>query len=73
MKYSRYLLYDIVGGICWVWGMILLGFTIGRTDPQIDKHIHYVIAIVVVVSLLPAAYHAWKSRGRKDATPLNPA
>ena len=73
MKYSRYLLYDIVGGICWVWGMILLGFTIGKTDPHIDKHIHYVIAVVIVVSLLPAAYQASRSRGRKDTTPLNPA
>jgi hypothetical protein len=53
--------------------MILLGFTIGKSDPHIDKHIHYVIAAVIVVSLLPAAYHAWNSRGRKDATPLNPA
>ena len=73
MKYSRYLIYDIIGGICWVWGMILLGFTIGKSDPHIDKHIHYVIAAVIVVSLLPAAYHAWKSGGRKDAAPLNPA
>jgi len=73
MKYSRYLLYDIVGGICWVWGMILLGFTIGKTDPHIDKHIHYVIAVVIVVSLLPAAYQASRSRGRKDTTPFNPA
>jgi membrane-associated protein len=73
MKYSRYLAYDIVGGICWVWGMILLGFTIGKSDPHIDKHIHYVIAAIIVVSLLPAAHHAWKSRGDGDSTPLNPA
>src|SRR6202789_88136 len=73
MKYSRYLLYDIVGGFCWVWGMILLGYTIGKTDPRIDKHIHYVIAAVIVVSLLPAAYHSWKARGHKSALPLKPA
>jgi len=72
MSYSRYLAYDIVGGICWVWGMVLLGYTIGRTDPNIDKHIHYVIAAVIVVSLLPAAYHAWKARGHKNAPPLKP-
>ena len=73
MKYSRYLLYDIVGGFCWVWGMVLLGYTIGKTDPHIDKHIHYVIAAVIVVSLLPAAYHSWKARGHKTAVPLETA
>jgi len=70
MKYPRYLVYDIFGGICWVWSMILLGYTLGRTVPNIDKRIHYVIAVVIVVSLLPAAYHAWKARTERTAPPL---
>jgi membrane-associated protein len=73
MKYSRYLAYDIVGGFCWVWGMILLGYTIGKSDPHIDKHIHYVIAAVIVVSLLPAAFQAWKSRRQTTTPPLKTA
>ncbi len=70
MSYRRYLAFDIVGGFSWVWGMTLLGYTIGRTDQNIDKHIHYIIAAVIVVSLMPAAYHAWKARKPKSATPL---
>jgi membrane-associated protein len=65
MKYSRYLTYDIVGGIAWVWGMILLGYTLGRTVPNIDKRIHFVIAAVIVLSLLPAVYQAWNARSHK--------
>jgi membrane-associated protein len=67
MSYVRYLIYDIVGGISWVWGMTLLGYTLGRTVPNIDKRIHYIIAAVIVVSLMPAAYHAWKARARTTA------
>jgi membrane-associated protein len=73
MSYTRYLLYDIVGGFAWVWGMTLLGYTLGRTVPNIDKRIHYVIAAVIVLSLLPAAYHALKSRDRSSAAPLKRA
>ena len=73
MRYVRYLLYDMVGGISWVWGMILLGYTLGRTVPNIDKRIHYIIAAVIVLSLLPAAYHAWKSRARSKSVPLKSA
>lgn len=65
MRYTRYLAYDVVGGFAWVWGMILLGYTLGRTVPNIDKRIHYVIAVVIVVSLMPAAYHAWKVRSQQ--------
>jgi membrane-associated protein len=62
MKYSRYLAFDIVGGFLWVWGMTLLGYTVGKADKNIDKHIHYLIAAVIVASFMPAAYHAWKVR-----------
>ena len=73
MSYTRYLLYDIVGGFAWVWGMTLLGYTLGRTVPNIDKGITYVIAAVIVLSLLPAVYHALKSRDRSSAAPLKRA
>ena len=72
MSYGRYLLYDIVGGFAWVWGMVLLGFTLGRTIPNIDKRIHYVIAGVIVLSFLPAAYHAWKARAPKGSAGASP-
>lgn len=67
MPYLRYLGYDVVGGFLWVWGMVLLGFTLGRTIPNIDKKIHYVIAAVIVASFIPAAYHAWKAREREPS------
>jgi membrane-associated protein len=73
MNYAQYLLYDIAGGICWVWSMILLGFTLGRTIPNVDKRIHYIIAGVIVVSFMPAAYQAWKSRRLKTSLPENRA
>src|SRR5579862_9396710 len=60
MRYRRYLAYDIVGGLLWVWGMVLVGYTLGRTVPNIDSKIHYIIAAVIVLSLLPAVYSAWK-------------
>jgi membrane-associated protein len=62
MSYPRYLAYDIVGGFLWVWGMVLLGHTLGRNIPNIDKKIHYVIAVVIVASLIPAAISAWRAR-----------
>ena len=73
MNYTRYLIYDIFGGFAWVWGMILLGYTLGRTVPNIDKRIHYVIAAVIVLSLIPAAYHALKARARHSSPPLSRA
>ena len=70
MSYPRYLLFDILGGVLWVWGMVLLGYTLGVSVPNVDKKIHYVIAGVIVASFLPMAYHWLKSRwarGKSEA------
>jgi len=68
MKYARYLAYDIVGGWLWVWSMLWVGYSLGRTVPNIDKRIHYIIAVIVVLSLLPAGYQAWKARNKSLQT-----
>ncbi|HXX44444.1 MAG TPA: VTT domain-containing protein [Candidatus Acidoferrales bacterium] len=65
MSYRRYLICDIFGGLLWVWSMVLVGYTLGRSVPHVDKKIHYVIAAVIVLSFIPAAYHAWEKRRKK--------
>jgi membrane-associated protein len=62
MPYSRYVMFDIVGGICWVSATILGGFFLGRNVPNIGQRIHYVILIVAVLSILPAVISIWRSR-----------
>jgi len=65
MSYGRYLGFDIFGGIFWVTATILGGYTLGRSVPNIGKYIHYVIAVVIILSVLPAIVSILK--GRKSA------
>lgn len=65
MPYPRYLAFDIIGGTAWVCSTILGGYFLGRTVPNISQRIHYVILIVVIVSVLPAIIGLL--RGRKAA------
>jgi membrane-associated protein len=62
MSYSRYLIFDIFGGILWVGAMILGGFSLGRSVPNIGSRIHYVIVVVAVLSILPPIIGIWRSR-----------
>jgi membrane-associated protein len=62
MPYLRYLLFDIFGGLFWVGAMILGGYSLGRSVPNIGQRIHYVIAVVVLVSLLPAVISVLRAR-----------
>jgi membrane-associated protein len=62
MAYRRFVVFNVVGGVLWVWSMSLLGYSLGRAVPDIDRHIHVVIAVVVVLSVLPALVEYLRSR-----------
>jgi membrane-associated protein len=62
MPYPRYLLFDFFGGVFWVGAMILGGYFLGRSVPNIGQRIHYVIAVVVLLSVLPAVISILRAR-----------
>src|SRR6266850_1652076 len=68
MPYARYLLFDICGGILWVGTMILGGYALGSSVPNIGERIHYVIAVVVVLSVLPVVVSILRSRRTAPAS-----
>ena len=67
MGYRRFATYNVVGAILWVPGMTLGGYLLGNLIPDIQNRIHIVVAVVVAISLMPAAI-AWL-RGRRQAAP----
>jgi membrane-associated protein len=76
MSYGRYVAYDVAGGILWGGGMVLGGYFLGRQIPNISENIHYVIAVVIFLSLLPPAIGMLRARSSGSATPTsvpNPA
>jgi membrane-associated protein len=66
MSYSRFATYNVVGGIGWVTSMTLTGYFLGRAVPDLDRHLHIVIAIVIFLSLLPGIIAYLKARLQKN-------
>ena len=62
MPYGRYFAYDVAGGILWGAGMVLGGYFLGRQIPNISENIHYVIAVVIFLSLIPPAISLWRAK-----------
>ena len=77
MRYARYFVFDVVGGCCWGAGLVLSGYFLGSVVPNIGQRIHWVIAVVVILSLLPALIGALRTRSRRiskpEAFPLGPS
>ena len=58
MTYRQFATYNIIGALLWVPSMTLTGYFLGLAFPDIDKHLHKLIALIIFVSLLPAGI-AW--------------
>jgi membrane-associated protein len=67
MTYRRFAAFNVVGGILWVLSMTLTGFFLGRVVPDIDRHIHIVVAVVIFLSILPGIIAWARSRFRSAA------
>jgi membrane-associated protein len=67
MNYGTYFAYDVAGGALWVGSMILGGFGVGKLMPGLGERIHYVIIVVVFLSLLPAIIGAMRARRATQA------
>lgn len=69
MSYPMFVAFDIFGGLLWVSSMILLGYFLGRSVPNIEHRMHYVIAVVIFLSILPGIIGILRSRRGSGATP----
>ncbi|MBI3890186.1 MAG: VTT domain-containing protein [Candidatus Wallbacteria bacterium] len=72
MGYLRFASYNIVGGVSWVASMTLGGYFLGQADKDIKHHIHYVVAAVIFVSVLPGIYAVAKEYLRPGPPSIPP-
>ena len=66
MTYSRFMSYNVVGGILWIVIFLLLGYFFGNM-PAVKKNFSLVILAIIVLSILPAVIEFWRERRRLRA------
>lgn len=72
MSYRAFQIFNVIGGVLWVCGMLMIGYGLGRYIPGIEKHIDKVIILVIAVSLAPALIGAWRRKHAAVAAPAIP-
>ncbi len=66
MEYRAFLSYNVIGGVLWIWSMLLTGWGLARTVPGVAKHVEKIILLVVFLSVLPGII-AWLRERRNKA------
>jgi membrane-associated protein len=63
MHYPRFLLFNVAGALLWGAGVTAAGYYLGQSIPDLDRYFLFVVAVVMVVSALPAMIHVAKEYG----------
>lgn len=61
MAYPRFALFNVLGAVSWVLSFTVAGYFFGNL-PMVKKNFQYVILVIIVLSVLPAAWEYWKER-----------
>lgn len=61
MKYARFLVFSLFGGIFWIAFMTTLGYKLGQV-PIVQRNFEKVVLGIIVLSLVPAFLEAKKAR-----------
>lgn len=69
MRYSRFLTFDVFGVAGWVLSMTLAGYFLGGV-PIIRSNFEKVVILIVLISVSPVLFHAFRSRFQSRPQPV---
>ncbi len=62
MNYRKFLVFNGLGGLLWGVGVPILGYTLGKKVPSIDKYLLPIIFVIIILSALPVLLAYFKRR-----------
>ncbi len=64
MTYKRFLVYNVVGAVLWIGIFLYAGYYFGNL-PIVRKNFTLLIFGILILSVMPIVFEAWKSRRKK--------
>lgn len=61
MNYKKFMYYNVVGGLLWVFGFTLLGYLFGNI-PSVKDNFSVVIIVIIALSIVPFAIEFARAR-----------
>lgn len=72
MPYRRFVTYNVVGALAWVISMTLIGYFLAKVVPDVERNIHLVMVVVIVLSFVPGIVEVWRARRARPPGPTPP-
>ena len=58
MRYKKFVIFNLIGGVLWAIAIPLAGYYLGSLIPDVDKYLLPIVGLIIIASVLPALHHA---------------
>lgn len=65
MRYANFVIFNVLGGVLWVFGFVLLGYFFGAL-PVVKENFSLLIVAIVVLSVVPVVLEFVRARFKKN-------
>jgi len=65
MTYSRFLAFNVIGGVVWIAAFVFAGYFFGNI-PVVKDNFTLVILAIIVISVMPAVIEYWRARSEPE-------
>lgn len=66
MRYSKFILYNVVGGIAWVNLFVWVGYFVGNLE-FVKSHFSFIALAIIIISVIPAVVEFFRTRAHAKA------
>jgi membrane-associated protein len=53
VPFPKFLFYNVIGAVCWVTSMVMLGHWLGNLIPDLINYIEYIIVLMIIITAIP--------------------
>lgn len=65
-KFSKFMVFNVLGGIIWVTLLVYTGYWLGERHPGVRDYLEIIIVALIIVSSIPALSNIIKSKLQKS-------
>ncbi|RYD82499.1 MAG: DedA family protein [Sphingobacteriales bacterium] len=70
MDFKKFIAYNIIGSVLWIFSFTLAGYFLGMAFPQIKNYLEYIIIGLVIITIIPVIRTYLRERKKYDAKVL---
>lgn len=66
IDFKRFMMYNVIGSVAWVFSLTFIGYYLGKEFPGVKNYLEYIIIALIIITAIPVIRTYIKERGQNQ-------